>query len=1065
MIHPRIRSLIFISAALVTLISSVTLAQQVNQSLYSDMRWRCIGPFRAGRTVPTTGVPGQPNVFYIGVNDGGVWKTDDYGRTWEPLFDKEATGSVGSLAVAPSNPDIVYVGTGEGLQRPDLSVGNGLYKSTDAGKTWVHLGLHDAQQIAQIIVDPKDSNKLFVAVLGHPYGPNAERGVFRSLDGGETFQRVLYKDENTGAVELAFEPGDNQIVYAVLWESRMGGWENGMWNGPESGLYKSTDGGTTWNHVGKGLPTAEDGLGRIGLGVSASQPKRLYANVESIKNPGVYRTEDGGETWTRINEDPRVNGRGFDFAEIKVDPKNADTVYIANTSTYKSTDGGNNFTAIKGAPGGDDYHRIWINPDNPQIMIIAADQGATITVNGGRTWSSWYNQPTAQFYHVITDNQFPYWVYGGQQESGSAGVASRGNDGEVTFREFHPVGAEEYGYIAPDPLNPDIIYGGKVTRYDKVTGQVQVVAPEAIRSGKYRFLRTEPLIFSTVDPHALYFAGNVLFKTTDGGNHWTVISPDLTREHPDVPENIGVFRKPDMANQPRRGVIYAVGPSYIDADLIWAGTDDGLVHVTHDGGKTWADVTPPALTSWSKVTQIDPGRFDKDTAYISVNRMMLDDWRPHIFRTHDGGKTWTEISSGIPKNEPVDTVREDPVRKGLLFAGTENATYFSIDDGDHWNPLRLNMPASSCRDLVVHDQDLVVGTHGRGFWILDDITPLRQISDQMASSGDHLFKPGVAYRIKRDANTDTPLPPEEPAGQNPPQGAIIDYLLKKNSTGPVVIEIVDKSGRTVRRFSSDDKPEQIDPKKIPIPTYWIKPAERVGKTAGMHRFVWDLHYPRPDWVPPSFPIAAVYRATPPEPMGPVVMPGEYTVKLTVDGKTSSQPLTVKMDPRVKTTEEGLQQQFELSMNCYDGLFALHKQIRKARTIRHELSVAAEKATGALKDEITALEKKAADIGGAGSAEEASDVMYFAPRASGRGESSMTDVETQMVYLVALLQGADAAPTSQAADSVAQVRQTMDEVNGRWKQLMDSDIPAINEKLKAAGLGQIKAEEPQGKEKK
>jgi len=729
---------------------------------YSDLHWRMIGPFRGGRTVAATGVPGQPNVFYIGVNNGGVWKTTDYGRVWTPIFDDQPTGSIGALAVAPSNPNIIYVGSGEGLQRPDLSTGDGIYKSTDAGKTWKHLGLRDGQQVGAIIVDPRIPDRVFVAVLGHPYGANSERGVFRSTNGGETWEKVLYKDENTGAIALAFDPRNSQTIYADLWAARQGPWENGQWQGSTSGLYKSTDGGTTWRPLSKGLPTAKEGLGRIGFAVAPSDPGCLYATVDARQQGGIYRSEDAGESWQRVNDQRRLWDRGDDFAEIRVDPKNKDIVYVANTSTYRSTNGGKTFTAIKGAPGGDDYHTIWINPDNPDIILLASDQGAVITVNGGETWSSWYNQPTAQFYHVITDNQFPYWVYGGQQESGSAGVASRGPDGQITFREWHPVGLEEYGYAAPDPLNPNFIYGGKITRYDKTTGQVQNISPEAVRSGKYRFLRTAPVLFSPLDPHVLYFAGNVLFRTDNGGQSWQVISPDLSLEKPEVPESIGVYRTPELANQPRRGVIYTVAPSYKELNTIWAGTDDGLIHITRDAGATWQNVTPPSLTAWSKVSIIDAGRFDAGTAYAAVNRIRLDDQRPHIYRTHDAGKTWTKIVHGLPDNAPVNAVREDPARPGLLFAGTERAVFVSFNDGEDWQPLRLNMPATSIRDLVIHDDDLVVGTHGRSFWILDNITPLRQLDSKVLASKAHLFSPQIAYRVRWNQNPDTPFPPEEP---------------------------------------------------------------------------------------------------------------------------------------------------------------------------------------------------------------------------------------------------------------------------------------------------------------
>src|SRR4051812_32509370 len=618
---PKFRTLVVSTLTLVYLVafSIFVAAQPVDRSLYQSMRWRMIGPFRAGRTVGAAGIPSQPNVFYIGVNNGGVWKTTDAGRTWQPIFDDQPTGSIGDIAIAPSNPNVIYVGSGEGLQRPDLSTGVGVYRSADGGKTWVHLGLRDGQQIASIAVDPKDENRLFVAVLGHPYGPNTERGVYRSTDGGQTFQRVLYKDEDTGAFQVEFDTRDRDTVYADLWAGRQGPWENGAWQGKESGLFKSTDGGNTWKKLTKGLPTIEQGLGRIGFTISRSDHKRLYATVDADNQfGGVYASSDAGESWERMNNDPRLWGRGSDFAEIRVHPNNPDIVFVANTASYKSTDGGRTFTGFKGAPGGDDYHRIWINPNDPDIMLFATDQGATITVNGGQSWSSWYNQPTAQFYHVITDNEYPYWVYGGQQESGSAGGWSRGGVWGVIFRGWRNISAEEEGYVAPDPLDANIIYGGKLTRFDKRTGQAQNIMPEAVRTGKYRFLRTAPVIFSPVEPHTLYFAGNVLFKTTTGGKSWDIISPDLSRDKWDVPANVGVYRTKEMETMPRRGVIYTIAPSYRDVNTIWVGTDDGLIHVTKNGGRTWQNVTPPELRSWAKVSLIDAGRFDPNTAYAAI---------------------------------------------------------------------------------------------------------------------------------------------------------------------------------------------------------------------------------------------------------------------------------------------------------------------------------------------------------------------------------------------------------------------------------------------------------------
>ncbi|HMY35583.1 MAG TPA: glycoside hydrolase, partial [bacterium] len=640
-----------------------------------------IGPFRGGRTVGAVGVRQQPNVFYIGVNNGGVWKTEDFGRTWFPIFDDQPTGSIGDIVVAPSDPNILYVGSGEGLQRPDLSVGDGVYKSTDAGKTWKHTGLRDGQQIGGLAIDPENPDRVFAAVLGHPYGANTERGVFRTINGGSSWEKVLFIDENTGAIQVTLDPKDTKTVYATLWAARQGPWENGSWQGPASGLYKSTDGGTTWKKLTQGLPTTKEGLGRIGFCIAPSLSSRLYATVDSPEKGGLYRSDDGGNSWRLMNPDNRLWGRGGDFAEVKVDPRNPDIVYSANVAFWKSTDGGKNWTCVRGAPGGDDYHRIWINPDNPDIMLLAADQGAIITVNGGKTYSSWYNQPTAQFYHVSTDNAFPYNVLGGQQESGSASVSSRGHGGQITYRDWLPVGVEEWGYVAADPLNPDLVYGGKLTKYDRKTGHTQSVGPfptghyQPNRS-PYRFLRTAPVIFSQADPTALYYAGNVLFKSQDGGHAWRIISPDLSRESWDVPKSIGVYTTESMKTMARRGVIYTVAPSPLDSSVIWAGTDDGLIHITRDGGKTWQNVTPAEITSWSKISLIDAGHFDVNTAYVAVNRIRLDDMKPYIYKTHDGGKTWIKIVEGLP-DDPINAVREDHIKEGLLICGSERAVYAS----------------------------------------------------------------------------------------------------------------------------------------------------------------------------------------------------------------------------------------------------------------------------------------------------------------------------------------------------------------------------------------------------
>jgi photosystem II stability/assembly factor-like uncharacterized protein len=1009
-------TLVCIAAAAIAGFSFPVAAQRLDPSSYSTLEWRMIGPFRASRTVGATGVRGQPNVFYVGVNNGGVWKTTDYGRIWTPIFDVQPTGSIGDLAVAPSNPNVVYVGSGEGIQRPDLSTGDGIYKSTDAGKTWRHLGLRDGQQIAGVIVDPRDENRVFVAVLGHPYGPNPERGVYRSTNGGETFERVLYKDDNTGAAQVGFDPTNPQVVYAALWAGRQGPWENSSWNGPLSGLFKSVDGGTTWRQLTTGFPTAAQGLGRIGFTIAPSDPRRLYATVDAPTLGGIYRSDDAGETWRRTNSEVRVWGRASDFAEVKVDPRNADVMYSANTSTYRSTDGGKTFTAIKGAPGGDDYHRIWINPDNPDIMLFAADQGATITVNGGQTWSSWYNQPTAQFYHVITDNRIPYWVYGGQQESGSVGTMSRGDYGAITFREWNPVGVEEYGYVAPDPLDPNIIYGGKISRFDQRSREVQNISPEALRSGKYRFLRTAPVIFSTVDPHTLYFGSNVLFKTTTGGHNWDIISPDLTRQNYDVPPSYGMFTDGNLERAKNRGVIYTVAPSFRNVNTIWTGSDDGFIQVTRDGGKTWTNVTPAALTPWSKVSLMEASHFDDESAYAAINRFKLDDLHPHIYRTHDGGRTWKEIVNGIPDNEVVNAVREDPVRRGLLFAGTERAVYFSLDDGEQWHPLRLNMPATSIRDLVIHDDDIVVGTHGRSFWILDDMTPLRQLDTKVTAAGTYLFKPKLAYRFRRNKNTDTPLPPEEPAGKNPPDGVIIHYRLASSVTAPAVLDILDAAGKVVRTFSSADSVESIEP-DLNVPTYWIRPPQRVATIAGMHRFVWDLHHPPPKVLGHEYPISAIFGDTPRYPLGPAVLPGAYTIRLTASGRVYTQPLTVKMDPRVQITDAGLKLQHDIGVRMNEALsrdFAALGEVRARRTLLRAQREGAK--AGEIADSLAAL-----------------DSLLLGVESGVRGGTAenLVRLNGELSTILDTVESADAEPTSQVVAAAADLERALAEVLARW----------------------------------
>ncbi len=915
----KVASKIATIAIVIISITSTSFAQPVEQG-YSMLKWRIIGPYRGGRTVGASGNPTRPNEFYIGVNNGGVWKTTDYGRVWTPVFDSMPTGSIGDVAVAPTNPEVVYVGSGEGLQRPDLSVGNGMYKSVNGGKSWKFIGLSEPLQIGGLAVSPINENVVFVAALGHPYGANKERGIYRTTDGGETWKKVLYLDDNTGGIQVAFNPKNPEIIYADLYAGRLAPWENGMFLGEKNGLYVSADGGDTWQPLANGLPGAKDGLGRIGFCIAPSDPDILYACVDASTNGGFYGSTDGGRNWKLLNGDKRLWARGSDFAECKVDPKDPNKVYVANVVTWKSEDGGKSFNAFRGAPGGDDYHRLWINPQNPDVILLAGDQGAIITVNGGATWSSWYNQPTAQFYHVSTDNAFPYNVYGGQQESGSIGITSRGNDGAITFREWHSVGAEEYGYVAADPLNPDIIYGGKLSKFDKRTGQVQHISPAISGNGRFRFIRTAPVLFSPVDNKTLYYAGNVLFKTTDGGNKWDTISPDLTRETYDISECIGIFKDAKMSTMPRRGVIYAVAPSHFTLNTIWAGTDDGLVHITTDGGKKWTDITPQGLTSWSKISQIDASHFDDKTAYIAVNKIRLDDYKPYIFKTHDGGKTWKLIVTDLP-DDPINTVREDPEVKGLLYAGSERMVYVSFDDGAHWQSLRMNMPCTSIRDLVVKDNDLVVGTHGRSFWILDNVTGLRQLARQNKIVRTTLYPLAKTYLVRWNMNTDTPLPQEEPAGENPPDGAILDYYLDDVENNEVTLEIKDADGNLVRKYSSNDTFYRL-PMELNIPTYWVRPQIKLSNTRGAHRFIWDLRYtPLPD--SSGFPISAIYQNTAPNPSSPKVIAGKYIVTLKTNGHSYTQPIEVTMDPRVKTSKKDLEEIHQLSIECYRSLKQLN----------------------------------------------------------------------------------------------------------------------------------------------
>ena len=891
-------------------------ARELLPTLTSGLHWRMLGPFRGGRVDAVSGVPGRPNEFYFGAVNGGVWKSVDAGRVWKPIFDAQPVASIGALAVAPSAPDTVYVGSGESTLRDSVGYGNGMYKSTDAGRSWAHIGLDGTQHIGKIAVDPKNSKVVFVAAIGHLYAPNAERGVFRSTDGGASWQKVLFKNENVGAIDVVIDPTDSRVVYASLWNTRRPPWFTyAPSNGPGGGMYKSTDGGTNWKPLTNGLPV--DGMGKSAIAIAASNPKRLYAVVDNLvpeKPPagtvpavtaaaapppagqgGFFRSDDGGEHWIKMSADQALWGRGWYFEHVTVDPKNPDIVYVPNVAVSRSMDGGKTWAALRGSPGGDDYHQAWISPDDANTMIVASDQGAIITRNAKAdpsevTWSSWLNQPTAQIYHLSVDYRFPYWVTGAQQDSGPVAVRSRGKFGEISMRDWEPIGAGgESGFTAGDPLHPGMIYGESGNRFDlelnvPVPGSTSPHASETARTDW-----TQPLVFSKAD-HALYYSNQFVFQTTDGAKSWTQISPDLTRPNPGVPAALDAA----SGSNSRRGVVYTIAPSPLQAPVIWVGTDDGLVHLTTDHGANWQNVTPPGVTSWSRVTTMEASHFDAGSAYASVDRHQLQDFTPYIYRTRDSGKTWQRIVNGLPSDGYVHVIREDPVRKGLLFAGTERGVFVSFDDGDRWQSLQINLPVSSNRDFEIYGNDLIVATHGRGFWVIDDISALRQLNASVLNADAYLFKPADAINFIQGDDNGTPLQKDEAQAQNPPNGAAIDFFLKNAATSPVIITILNADGATVHEFASN-APAAVPGRRggrgggggIPnTSALWRAPAEPLSALAGLHRVVWST---------------AAVAGQNGDGQGRAQTPafvGTFTAKLTVNGTSYTQTFTVRPDPRV-----------------------------------------------------------------------------------------------------------------------------------------------------------------------
>ena len=1012
---------IFFFFLIAALSSCLAAAQQIGPQDYAGLRWRMIGPHRGGRSNAVTGVEGQPSVYYFGSVGGGVWKTVNAGETWEPIFDGQPIASIGALAVSPSNSNVLYVGTGEADFRSDLTYGDGVYKSTDAGKTWSHLGLRDSRHIARVIVDPHNPDVVLVAALGEAYGPSAERGVYRSTDGGANWQRVLFKDNDTGAIDLAADPDNFQTIYAALVHDQRAPWSTYAPTTTGGTIYKSTDGGQTWKAItGGGLPAGE--VGRIGLAVArGTGGKRVYALIDAQqdKERGLYRSDDSGQTWTKVSLDNRIAGRGWYFMEVTVDPKNPDVVYTPNVSLYRSTDGGKTFTSIKGAPGGDDYHSLWIDPKNPQRMIFGSDQGVGVSVDGGKSWSSWYNQPTAQFYHVAIDNEFPYHVYGAQQDSGSVDITSRSNDGSITFRDWHPTGAGESGYIAPDPSDPNIVYGGgtfgELNRYDKRTGQAHVIAPEAVRTfgaahPEMRFSWTSPLVFSPQDPHVLYLGAQFILKSSNRGDSWEKISPDLTGTDPNASQEGPLSTQNARARG--AGVIYTIAPSPVAAGQIWVGSDTGLIHLTRDRGKTWTNVTPPGLSDWSKISLIEASHFDAGTAYAAVDRHRLNDIGPYIYRTLDFGKTWTRINSGIPNGAYVRAVREDTVRKGLLFAGTELGVFFSLNAGETWQSLNLNLPVVPVHDLAIKDKDLVIATHGRSFWVLDDISPLRQFTAGFAAAPAHLFIPAIAMRVRPSTNHDTPLPPEVPAGQNPPPGAILYYHLKSGAQSEVKLEILDSRGQLVRAYSSNDQ-TWSPATPPPFPDYWFVPEDQLSAAAGTHRFVWDLRYSPPVSEAGAYSMSTAFGLNVAhEPQGPLALPGQYQVRLTVDGKSYTQPLNLVMDPRVLLPKTDLESEFALQMR-------LHQALIQANSASDEIARYRKSAGSSDQTKMKALDE-------------------IAPSARRNGAPSdkptLSSVRGALAQIAVQLDGADAAPTSQQSAAAEKALGQLNSLLKAWEAI-------------------------------
>ncbi len=1033
---------------LLSLFSFALLTQaQISTSRFNALRWRCIGPFRGGRAVAVTGVPGGGSVFYFGAVDGGVWKTSDTGSVWTPIFDGQASASIGALEVAPSDPDVIYAGTGESDIRSDLATGDGVYKSTDAGKTWENIGLRDTRQISRIVVDPQHPEIVFVAALGHAYGPNDERGVFRSNDGGQTWKKVLYLNPNVGAADLAISADSPQILFAAMWEAHRVPWSTyAPATGPGSGLYRSTDGGSTWKQIaGNGFP--EGNLGRIGVAITrGTHGRRIYAVVEADRSKaGLYRSDDGGNSWNRVNSDPRITSRGWYFNSITADPNDPDVLYIPNVAFYKLSQGGKALTIIR---GGDDYHQVWIDPANSAHMVLGTDQGTTVSLNGGKTWSTWYNQPTAQFYHVITDNNVPYNVYGAQQDSGTAATRSRTSHNQIDLRDWFSVGGSESGYIMPDPRDPNIFYVsgtyGELSRFDRRTMQSQNIAPWPMPGGigtqidkwKYRDPWTPVLAISPLQANTLFLGTQFVMKTIDGGLHWQTISPDLTRSR-SAPANSNEPVSVSNAKERGYGVVYTIAPSPLNSAEIWAGSDTGMIHLTRDGGKRWSDVTPSGLSDWSKISLIEASHFSPGEAYAAVDRHRLDDMRPYLLRTRDFGKTWQPIVNGIADYAFLRAVREDPKKRGLLFAATEFGVYVSFDDGDHWESLQLNLPVTSVRDLVIHGNDLVIATHGRAFWVLDNISPLRQIDPAHETASARLYKPARTYRITSDTFPGTPLPPDEPQASNPQRGAYIDYYLSDSANDTVTLEIRDAHGKTVRRYSSQDKPPK-SPQNLPIAPRWFPKPQILSAQPGMHRFIWDLRYGRTGTV-----VSGDNDDSDEERwVGPLVLPGNYTVTLAAGGKSFTQPLQITMDPRCHATYAELALQFHWAQRAFEDMITARESLAELKGLQAQLDKAKSQIAPSQTGTLSAINSVA---------DRANRILTRGDPASNQG---LQFAARGLTVALSSLESADRTPPSQVIALYLQASKTLKARLAEWKAVKTAALLDLNRQLRSVGLPAI-----------